>query len=304
MPETHVPVTLETPLGTLTFNDVSTSPLLLLSKFDIKRQIRSSSTPAPQRHGLIVPRRFPLGGAEVVIEGLILTGDRVRRAELMDEIEGYVLSMLDVEGTLKWSPTGGVARQMMVRAFDTNPIGGGLYKSFQLMLLSDDPREYSQAETSTDSSAISAIASGNEWTFGDATPTLAWTFGDATPTEAWEFGTDAGGGTVTVTNAGLFGSPPVIKLFGTITNPVIKNITTGKEIAFTGLTIAAGNYLEIDTARATVRYNGVPTQPMDGYLGSTTEMWELAPGDNNVRLTGTNPDASAKATVIFRSAWV
>lgn len=50
----------------------------------------------------------------------------------------------------------------------------------------------------------------------------------------------------TITYTGSYHSLPVVRVFGPITDAVITNLTTGEKLDFTGVSIASGDYREID----------------------------------------------------------
>jgi hypothetical protein len=460
VPEYGIPVSLETPRGTLTFNDYSAGAHFRLSRFEISRPIRSSTEDAPQRSGYILPERFPRRGAHPILAGDIAAfNDQAVRAAMLDTIKGLPDSLRDAAGTLKWTPSGQLPRQMTVRLLEDVQDGGDLTKTFQLALVSDDPAEYSQALHQLDTTTLQAGGTGNAWTFGTvATPrwgfsqpwnlasknpgfeldTTGWSginggtiarvtagalFGAAsgqiTPTASastgayyddagvrlpalagetwtasisakgtntqsivivvreydsggsflrqtqsgsqtfngatqrfsytaalgastasidvailsavasvspflvdnllversgsasaysfgagWSFGTAPAGGAGVTTNAGNTDSWPVVRIFGPVSAPILTNVTTGKRVSFPALTLADGQFVELDMRRGSVIYNGLASQSMLRFLDVVaSDFWPLIPGGNNVRLSGSGYSATTKATVYWRDAW-
>jgi hypothetical protein len=120
--------------------------------------------------------------------------------------------------------------------------------------------------------------------------------------------TFAGGGVIgetTVTNVGNADSWPLLRIYGPCTNPTVRNQTTGQELSFLGLTINAGEFLEINTRARTVLYLGSTSQPRYQYLDfSTSEWWSLHPGVNVIRFTPDTYSVPATLEIDWRDAWL
>lgn len=89
-----------------------------------------------------------------------------------------------------------------------------------------------------------------------------------------------------VLNGGDVEAPIFIQIFGEVTNPIVKNDSTGKEIRHTGV-VAAGDRLEISTryGEKTVEYvtaAGVRTNAMASINHDVSRFWTLRPGFNRV----------------------
>jgi hypothetical protein len=112
-------------------------------------------------------------------------------------------------------------------------------------------------------------------------------------------------GSVSVTNSGTVPVDPVLRLYGPCTDPRVENQTTGERMVFNGLTIAAGDYLEIDTKNATIRLNGLSNQSRYSKLSFAVSTFpHLEPGLNTVRYYPVSFSAGARLEVRFRSAWI
>lgn len=124
---------------------------------------------------------------------------------------------------------------------------------------------------------------------------LAFPF--ATP---WTFGLASS--SILLTNAGNVSTPVKITFNGSITNPRIDNITTGKYIKAT-MTLNSGETLEIDTAQGdhTVDYTvGGTTSNGFQYLDSASEFFLLQPGANLLSFTAsTSIGVSASCTIEY-----
>ncbi|MCW3038473.1 MAG: hypothetical protein JWM31_378 [Solirubrobacterales bacterium] len=112
-------------------------------------------------------------------------------------------------------------------------------------------------------------------------------------------------GSVTVTNSGTVPVLPVLRLYGPCTNPRVENQTTGEQMVFSGLTIAAGDYLEIDSKNATIRLNGLSNQSRYNLLSFAVSTFpHLEPGLNTVRYYPVSFSTGARLEVRYRSAWI
>lgn len=103
-------------------------------------------------------------------------------------------------------------------------------------------------------------------------------------------------GSGSVTNLGTAECYPLLRIYGPCTNPVLYNDTQGKALFFTGLTIAAGQFLEIDTREKTILYQGVATDSRYNTLVFTSSSWwTLSSGVNSLRFI---PATSAAGSLL------
>ena len=112
----------------------------------------------------------------------------------------------------------------------------------------------------------------------------------------------AGGGSfgsALLTNAGSADAPATLRINGPVTNPEVRNVTTGQSLGLT-IVLDAGEFLDIDTQARTVLLGGTANR----YSALTTpQWWSLQPGVNEVRYLADISTAST-VDVTFRSAWV
>jgi hypothetical protein len=98
------------------------------------------------------------------------------------------------------------------------------------------------------------------------------------------------------------------RIFGPVTAPRLIHAATGKQVAFkSSYSIASGDYLLIDSTNRTAWLNGDPGASRYGFLdfAATTDGWfELAPGSNLVRLTGTAHLSPAQAEISFSHTYL
>jgi hypothetical protein len=101
---------------------------------------------------------------------------------------------------------------------------------------------------------------------------------------------------------------PVVRIYGPVANPDLQIVTTGARWLFSGnggLTVAAGDYVEIDVAARTVYLNGNSTLTRYNYLDFATLAWAgLAPGNNALYFTGGSPDSNTNALIEWRDSWL
>lgn len=146
---------------------------------------------------------------------------------------------------------------------------------------------------------------------------------EVTETLAADIATDAGGmsfpimfpmsfaptmavGSTTVTNLGVIPSHFVVRLYGPCTAPTLVNETTGEQIAFTSsLSLAAGQYVEVDTREQTANAQSDASVTRLNYVDfATTSWWQLQPGDNAIRYVPKDADAGSQAVITYRPAWL
>jgi hypothetical protein len=87
----------------------------------------------------------------------------------------------------------------------------------------------------------------------------------------------------TIDNPGDVEAWPVWRINGPGSDPGLANLTTGKTLTLT-VTLAAGDYVEIDTRPGykTVKLNGETN--LFGSLGGTSSLWSLLAGLNSIRI--------------------
>ena len=115
-------------------------------------------------------------------------------------------------------------------------------------------------------------------------------------------------GTVVV-NAGVWETWPILRVngpsSGTLANPVIENVTTGKKIELNtngGVSIGVGQQLIVEThpvKRSILFATGASRY---GRLSSASEFWPLEPGNNELRFRASGTITGATVDVEWRSA--
>lgn len=110
----------------------------------------------------------------------------------------------------------------------------------------------------------------------------------------------------TITYQGTWYSNPWIRFVGPITDAEIENFTTGERIGFTGVTLGAGEYYEVDT-----RYDYKTVVDQDGVRQATDDDSDLATFhlaaaedggeqlDNVLRVSGTGATAATRVYLSY-----
>lgn len=109
---------------------------------------------------------------------------------------------------------------------------------------------------------------------------------------------------VILTSGGNQPTPPLLRIYGACTDPAITNTTTGQQIKFSGLSVTAGSYLDVDVAGREVLMNGDPNLSFYSKLDFTqSTWWEIQPGQNLITVTTTSQDSSCELYVFWRDRW-
>jgi hypothetical protein len=116
----------------------------------------------------------------------------------------------------------------------------------------------------------------------------------------------APGGYGTVTNAGNYQTWPTFKIVGPCTNPAIYyQAPAAGQIVTAGMTIAAGDYVLIDTRASTVYYNGQPGASRYDQIDFKQTAWApLQPGATGLRFTTATSAAPCALEVDYADAWL
>lgn len=92
---------------------------------------------------------------------------------------------------------------------------------------------------------------------------------------------------------------PQIIFKGSVTNPIVRNLTTGVQIGLTLTTSGADSLAVIDMSDRTVTLNGGSILP-----SKTGEWWGLAPGLNTVELLATGLEETSLVTIRYRLPFI
>ena len=110
----------------------------------------------------------------------------------------------------------------------------------------------------------------------------------------------------TINNTGDVEAWPVVTITGPGSDPVLRNLTTGEVTQFSGLTLAGGEMLTIDTRPNNAVFPaGKTVKKGDGtnlfpYLTDASSLWPLAEGSNSVRLELSSATSSSSVTLSYQ----
>jgi hypothetical protein len=118
--------------------------------------------------------------------------------------------------------------------------------------------------------------------------------------------------TTMVPYAGSWRSEPIIRIVGPITNAVITNLSTDEKLDFTGTTISAGDYYEIDTrfgyktVKDAAGANKISKLTTDSDLATfhLAPDPEVADGENSINVAGSSANAATAVTVYWYSRFI
>jgi len=249
---------------------------------------RVSATARPGRDGEDDTTAYH-GASAITLELVVLDNDVVGRDEWVARIRGYLApgqrSWLHVAST-DWP----VERRILVRG-DQAPAVFESRGAQKIQVGLRAPDGVMQSTTVTTQTLY---------------PTAGAQGGAALP---WAFPVtlDPGNvpGAATVTNGGTVAAFPVVDIYGFCTDPVVKNLSTGQQIGFVGLTINAGDFLRVDFAGRLVLLGneiGQSRYPLLDFAAST--WWSLPPGPTLVAFIPGNPGASCQAVLSFRDTTI
>jgi hypothetical protein len=153
-----------------------------------------------------------------------------------------------------------------------------------LELVATDPRKYA-ANLTTLAASVAVLGGGVTFPL-----TFPLTFGTATVS-----------GQIIATNAGNYSTLPTAHITGPVDNPRIEHTDQGAAITM-AISLAAGDYLDIDFAAHTIILNG--TASRRSTLTAASRWFELTPGDNHLRYSADTVQLGSVCTLTFRSAWL
>ena len=295
MQQIAIPYTLVGPDGTTVILDgtgsldASSAPWRLEAVQGLdSANVRASTEELPEEDGAEFNPGF-LGSRPIVLEGATKADLSFADRNAAMVTLSRASMALRGDALLRFQPDGMPALELRVRR--EQPLryaGRGPRKTFLLPLVAADPRIYSQAVNTQTGTAIVQLGAAFDWVFD----------------------VNFGGGTgaireLAVSNAGNFPTPPVVRIEGPISNPVIANSQTGEQLSLTangGLSLAAGQWVDVDMlARTVTRNDGTNEYDKVAFPGST--WWYLNAGSTIITLNGAGSTGSTKLTATWRDAW-
>ncbi len=268
---------------TIVFND-GLSGLYLedITGFD-SADVRQNVEVLPEADGAVAGNGY-YGSRPVTLNGKVIASTAAERNNVIVNMQ-RALRGLRGDIVLKSQPSGLPAMQATARLTNVR-VTGGYVKNFLISLVCPDPRFYSQTVNITTATGV--------------TPTPGASF-------PWAFPVNFGGGSgatlaINVTNAGNFPTPPTIRIYGPAAGPQIVNAATGDLVDLYALTLAAGEYVDLDfSARTVVRNDGANQYANVRFPGST--WFNLEPGSTTVQIFAVGAGATTGIDVSWRDAW-
>lgn len=93
------------------------------------------------------------------------------------------------------------------------------------------------------------------------------------------------------------------RIVGAIEDPIL--VVNNIDITFTGVTLTAGQVLEISTRDRTMILGGnLSVYGESNFIDWTWDSLLLQPGSNTISLQGTNPDSNSNVLFCFRDTWL
>lgn len=291
--------------GAVVLNDRSVWPRYKLNRIT---GLHSLGDPEDRRENAVgrvgeLPRRSRRRGKTIVYEGQVqarsLADLRLASAELRaafadQEAEYQMLVTHAPEYSdasyFFWAR----ALQCEIPDVQGSPFGAsmGFERDFAIGVRVSDPRHY---DAEGQDGTTLAISVG-----GGIVPPVTPPFTPALPTSS--------SGAGLVENTGTAPTDPTVDIYGPVSEPVLMNLTYSLELAFTGLTLLAGEFVRVDFRRRTVLLNGV-----SDYRGkvdlAASDWWApgapgLPPGGQTIALTSDAAIADpAHAEISFYPAY-
>lgn len=263
-------------------------------------EFRVNNRVRPGRHGSR-RGRLKLGAKGFTMSGIIFGAGRVDLETRKADLQALLVPSDEPEVFGYEHPTQGL-QQVTARIeqplvwgdpFELGATGPLVGCRWQVGFTAHDPRRYAQALQSATSSAV---ATGG----GFSAPMTA-------PLAVTGSGT---GSTATIAAGGNFERPATIRIYGPVTNPIVEDVSAGSglNIAFDGLTIASGDYVEVDTDEQSARmYFGSASGYLNvyGYLDfDATTFVNLPSSAITLRLRGAVITDPAQIVVSTRDAYI
>lgn len=250
---------------------------------------RRVQVPRPSDHGAIDTSRF-YDGAVFSLEGYV-RGDTVREAhEALDVLRG-VLALGAAPVLLRWQREGyEFLERNLVRP--AGPLDAPLSGSRRLI-------RWSVELVSEEAAALSDTLNVASYDL-TAPDSVGVEFPLEFPLEFVSSGPDTVP-RLLVNNAGNFPTSPQFVISGPIDDPVIRNETTGEEIATVGVSLDTAELAYVNTFDRTLRL-GSETSAVRADLvdASGTDWFRLVPGVNDIRLSGDNDNPG---TTLLSASW-
>lgn len=107
-----------------------------------------------------------------------------------------------------------------------------------------------------------------------------------------------------ITNGGDTYAWPTITITGPGSDPVVRNVTTGKLLDLTGVTLSSGESIEINTApgfKTVIKNDGTNLFPS---LTTDSSLWRIERGTNTLRVEMGGSTADSQVGLTYRQRWL
>ena len=157
---------------------------------------------------------------------------------------------------------------------------------FKISLLAPDPTIYDNSAGGVNTVSITPARGGG----------VTWPL-------TWPLGWAGGGQPTMVTNSGAIIMYPVITLTGSMTSPIITNVTTGQFISLLGLTTGTTSTVVIDCnpSAHTVLLDGGSVY---NYMTTTSQWISLLTGNNSIRLNTSSGSDTVTGTIKWKTGYM
>jgi hypothetical protein len=259
--------------------------------------IRGDLYDLPDQDGAAEPPSQRLGGKTMVIQGEVW-GPTINAAWTeWDAVAAAFYQVKDTPGVVLWQRAGGgLAFQRYVRLAGAvePPISDGQNRlEYSVALRSADPAAYAQLVKSQVIDPTVGVVGGMSMPVFPVDAN-----GLTIPLDLGGTGSSSG---VTLLNDGNYTAKPIYTLTGPWSGAWVKNASTGQTIFTSGLTLAAGELLMIDTGGRRVTYQGADAT---GFIDWRQSEWPtLLPGANVIVIGGL-PSAGSRFASSFQSAYI
>lgn len=269
-------------LGSLSFGDGTDIDVVRVVGLEDLPDLRTTDVPRARAAGLVAGPQHP-AGRTVTFQLALVAADHAALRALVDDIKAATAG--DTERTLTFThPSWGPARLTVRPRARSIPVDlDFLFQapSATIQLVATDPRIYGD-QLRNDTTGVGSVTGGQGFP-------LSFPHG---------FGT-ATAGTIAATNDGNTPAPWSATLTGPLTSPRISLVDGAGALELSGFTLAAGEFLTLDSLDRTVLLNGTA-----GRYGSlTTRDWfELPVGSSEVQLTAAS--GTGNLTLRWRDTWL
>lgn len=284
----------------IVFNDYSTYPIFRIqAKAPTARQVRELDIPIPFESG-ISDFETLIGRMAYVIQGKMYPNDEASFSTGLAQLRK--LASLDFSQNDSSTDTGYVPfvysengtdnRQIFLKVLyvDTQEnTKQGLVQPFRLICKIKDPTIYGGTLKTATTQGTDAVTSGGSAVFPVA---LGVVFGASTISV-----------TSTATNSGDVKTYPAsIKVVGPVNNPTITNTTSGEYITVNENLASSSNVLTITYDKDSVSVD-VDGNSKLGSVASGSTWFKLAPGGNQITLSGSSVGTNAYVEVTYYDAY-